>query len=524
MQSYSRQNLLSTNSTKSNEEQQQMLQQQQQPHNQEANYDRSQSMQQQIPTQSLYHEQNLNLDDGVNNLNYANNEAASKYLRILQRSRINQQQQQQQYQQNIYQQQRDFLQQLNWLEHQDNTNSNTEAPSNNSADLMYHNYNIQQSNKVGPKPNWRFRNLNEDYNPPGSGTINRLQTQAPQQATTLPRYQNTLTFSQQQPTLGANQHFLNLQSHNQAAARNHDFLLRPSVDVNDDDDEVNYNFLNTGQQQLPLDFSNPSVQHTTIHNIHNIPPACNENNEDEEDEEDDTTSEEIKRNLLVNALKNDKFTTKFYESIKEDVFRRLESMLLDKDNIQMQSQAIETQPQTQLFNNNISNNALRKLNLNEQRDQMQQQQQQHMHHQQQQPLIVQPYQSHTQQQQESPNLATRNDCLVTDATAAVHDNLDNENEKPEEDTNWRQNNINTCSASSTPNQTSTISTPTPTTTKNCTKKRKNVRKQSSSNNNTPTSSNIVTAISNEEENNENLRGACSLAAQQHQQQQNVDKV
>lgn len=50
-----------------------------------------------------------------------------------------------------------------------------------------------------------------------------------------------------------------------------------------------------------------------------------------DEEDDDTTSEEIKRNLLVNALKNDKFTTKFYESIKEDVFRRLERMLLEKE-------------------------------------------------------------------------------------------------------------------------------------------------------------------------------------------------
>ncbi|XP_050337266.1 uncharacterized protein LOC126763623 isoform X1 [Bactrocera neohumeralis] len=53
-----------------------------------------------------------------------------------------------------------------------------------------------------------------------------------------------------------------------------------------------------------------------------------------DEEEDDTTSEEIKRNLLVNALKNDKFTTKFYESIKEDVFRRLERMLLEKESVE----------------------------------------------------------------------------------------------------------------------------------------------------------------------------------------------
>ncbi|KAH8294187.1 hypothetical protein KR054_009260 [Drosophila jambulina] len=41
---------------------------------------------------------------------------------------------------------------------------------------------------------------------------------------------------------------------------------------------------------------------------------------------EETASEELNRNLLVNALKNDKFTTKFYESIKEDVYRRLETL------------------------------------------------------------------------------------------------------------------------------------------------------------------------------------------------------
>jgi len=44
------------------------------------------------------------------------------------------------------------------------------------------------------------------------------------------------------------------------------------------------------------------------------------------DQTEDTASEELNRNLLVNALKNDKFTTKFYESIKEDVYRRLETL------------------------------------------------------------------------------------------------------------------------------------------------------------------------------------------------------
>ncbi|KAH8357574.1 hypothetical protein KR200_010532 [Drosophila serrata] len=52
--------------------------------------------------------------------------------------------------------------------------------------------------------------------------------------------------------------------------------------------------------------------------------ATDESNALEQTEE--TASEELNRNLLVNALKNDKFTTKFYESIKEDVYRRLETL------------------------------------------------------------------------------------------------------------------------------------------------------------------------------------------------------
>uniref|UniRef100_A0A1I8PQ39 Uncharacterized protein n=1 Tax=Stomoxys calcitrans TaxID=35570 RepID=A0A1I8PQ39_STOCA len=497
--SYSRQNLLSTNSTKSNEEQQHHNQ-----HNQPeaaSGFERPQSMQQhhqqaqqQRQQQQAYQpqQQNLNLEDCVNNLNYTgpNNEAASKYLRILQRSRINQQQQQQ-YQQNTnttYQHQREFLQQLNWLEN-NNSNTTSTAPTNNSSDLMYHNYNIQQNNKVGPKPNWRFRNLNEDYNP--ASRVQAAQSQQP----SLPRYQNTLGISRQQTTLAATptQHFINLPQA-PPTPPSHDFLLQVNEDVTGD-----YNFLNTqDQQQMPLDFS------TNPQNL--VPAECNEY------EEDDTTSEEIKRNLLVNALKNDKFTTKFYESIKEDVFRRLESMLLDKDNLAQSSHA-DIMPQ-QLINN-INNHSLRKLNLNEQRDQMHQ---------------------HLQFQQQTSDNASNTQQNISDDSNNTHidystgnggndDNEDNENEKPEEDTNWRQNNVNSVGNGATNQQicSSSISTTTTSATaaaapKNCTKKRKNLRKNplNSGNGNSLTAGGIAAAA--KEEANDITRGACSLAAQQHQKQ------
>lgn len=57
---------------------------------------------------------------------------------------------------------------------------------------------------------------------------------------------------------------------------------------------------------------------------------------------EETASEELNRNLLVNALKNDKFTTKFYESIKEDVYRRLES-LFEQQQLQQFQQPQEPQ-------------------------------------------------------------------------------------------------------------------------------------------------------------------------------------
>ncbi|XP_016999344.3 uncharacterized protein cmb [Drosophila takahashii] len=66
------------------------------------------------------------------------------------------------------------------------------------------------------------------------------------------------------------------------------------------------------------------------------PSPVDESNAMEQTEE--TASEELNRNLLVNALKNDKFTTKFYESIKEDVYRRLETLFEQQQQQQQQQQ------------------------------------------------------------------------------------------------------------------------------------------------------------------------------------------
>ncbi|XP_017957944.1 putative uncharacterized protein DDB_G0271606 [Drosophila navojoa] len=63
---------------------------------------------------------------------------------------------------------------------------------------------------------------------------------------------------------------------------------------------------------------------------------------------EETASEELNRNLLVNALKNDKFTTKFYESIKEDVYRRLETLFEQQQ--QQQQQLQQQLGEQQLYN------------------------------------------------------------------------------------------------------------------------------------------------------------------------------
>ncbi|XP_017016389.1 uncharacterized protein cmb isoform X2 [Drosophila kikkawai] len=73
-----------------------------------------------------------------------------------------------------------------------------------------------------------------------------------------------------------------------------------------------------------MEFEMPQVAADTTPLLGQEATPADESNALEQTEE--TASEELNRNLLVNALKNDKFTTKFYESIKEDVYRRLETL------------------------------------------------------------------------------------------------------------------------------------------------------------------------------------------------------
>ncbi|XP_017080067.2 uncharacterized protein LOC108113864 [Drosophila eugracilis] len=101
------------------------------------------------------------------------------------------------------------------------------------------------------------------------------------------------------------------------------------------------------QRHLRFDFELPAhymdyIELPQITPVDNTPilgqevSTADESNTLEQTEE--TASEELNRNLLVNALKNDKFTTKFYESIKEDVYRRLETLFEQQQQQQQQQQ------------------------------------------------------------------------------------------------------------------------------------------------------------------------------------------
>ncbi|XP_037934012.1 uncharacterized protein LOC119668543 isoform X2 [Teleopsis dalmanni] len=143
---------------------------------------------------------------------------------------------------------------------------------------------------------------------------------------------------------------------------------------------------------------------------------------DGNDNDEDTTSEEIKRNLLVNALKNDKFTTKFYESIKEDVFRRLERIILERDD-NLQRSRNEEFVVSQFTNDQHQNSLrdpLRKLENarihNQQSDSLQQQ-------------IFQQNQLELDEQEEANNAETESNKGVIEV------NNFTENDKPEEDEN-----------------------------------------------------------------------------------------
>uniref|UniRef100_A0A1B0FBP4 Pericentriolar material 1 protein C-terminal domain-containing protein n=1 Tax=Glossina morsitans morsitans TaxID=37546 RepID=A0A1B0FBP4_GLOMM len=349
-----------------------------------------------------------------------------------------------------------------------------------------------QGNKVTPKQICHFRNRTEELNrqtqnpqPPTP-----VQQQQQQQQQQQHRYPNTLAGYRTQS-------YMNLPENRRL--RNHDdFLLRPILDIEDN----NYDFNNCNPLQLALDFSNSSNATEVNHgnHLHNI----SSNNIEEEE---DTTSEEIKRNLLVNALKNDKFTTKFYESIKEDVFRRLESMLLDKDNTPGSSR--------QVINNISSNISMRKMYLNEQRGQLQQQQ----------PLALNTT-AVNDRELNAAKMNTETDLLMTSTDNSPLLLLNMDNEKPEEDCNWRHsvmnNSVAAISASgANAHHANTNLRPLVTgLTKNVTKKRKNQRKQTASNNVSSSNNNSSNFLDEEDE---NLKGACSLAAQQQNRQPNEKK-
>nr|XP_036216874.1 uncharacterized protein LOC106616869 isoform X2 [Bactrocera oleae] len=230
-----------------------------------------------------------------------------------------------------------------------------------------------QRNKLLTKPNCRGAEAMDHHNP------NRMQSEQQQQ-----QQQHQRMLSQQQQLLRAQQQLdpttpptlRNMADYTQAqhqdllpasvseavAAAEAQLRNRERVDLllrtvtTDHNDAINVLPATVGGSTATT-YNSPYMPNTnglqlmdTNGIINNTPNINNENAEREvetegeagvdlnvdidvlnDEEDDDTTSEEIKRNLLVNALKNDKFTTKFYESIKEDVFRRLERMLLEKE-------------------------------------------------------------------------------------------------------------------------------------------------------------------------------------------------
>ncbi|KAL5290922.1 PCM1 family protein [Megaselia abdita] len=72
--------------------------------------------------------------------------------------------------------------------------------------------------------------------------------------------------------------------------------------------------------------------------------------------------EEMRRNLLVNAMKNDKFSTKFFESLKEDVYRQAYHLIQNQEPNgygnemapQLSSQTINVDPLHEIFLNAIN--------------------------------------------------------------------------------------------------------------------------------------------------------------------------
>ncbi|XP_054734786.1 uncharacterized protein LOC129242253 [Anastrepha obliqua] len=458
--SYSRQNLLSTNSNKSNEEQQNQQNQQQhqpqhylqqrlleqletpapahyraqpQPHHrpstglpaaaalttsnlqqlqrQQQQQEEAAQQQQQRPAQTqapLYRAVADSNSNSCNNLNFERNASDNKYLRTLQRSHINSYQQQQQQlglTNSLYSNHNNLYQ--SWPPHTNGATAGTAcANANSDANTggieVYDGYNIIDSDLTAPYAHLSsnsnssnmLRNMNVNFGNSPHYQRNKLLTKPNCRGAEAMEHHNPNRALQQQHQRMLSQHQLALRAQQQldqstlrpirnmaafTQARYLDLLPatvseavataeaqlrnRESVDmllrtiIADNDDAVAA--LSTTAGGNTTTYSSPYMPNANGallmdgNEIGNNTPNIDNENADLEaegetelnahvdmllDEDDDTTSEEIKRNLLVNALKNDKFTTKFYESIKEDVFRRLERMLLEKESAESNCQ------------------------------------------------------------------------------------------------------------------------------------------------------------------------------------------
>ncbi|XP_052844732.1 uncharacterized protein LOC128257667 isoform X3 [Drosophila gunungcola] len=123
------------------------------------------------------------------------------------------------------------------------------------------------------------------------------------------------------------------------------------------------------QRHLRFDFELPAhymdyIELPQLTPVDNTPlagqDACPADESNAMEQSEETASEELNRNLLVNALKNDKFTTKFYESIKEDVYRRLETLFEQQQLQQQQQQQQLQQQQNQQLQQSLEPHGLRK--------------------------------------------------------------------------------------------------------------------------------------------------------------------
>lgn len=95
---------------------------------------------------------------------------------------------------------------------------------------------------------------------------------------------------------------------------------------------MNFTFGNNDQNKIPVKATySMSTQSSEF-------PSDSRYNESERDSQylvegavGGIDPEEMRRNLLVNAMKNDKFSTKFFESLKEDVYRQAYQMITNQE-------------------------------------------------------------------------------------------------------------------------------------------------------------------------------------------------